>query len=64
MKINQVIAILLTVLGIIAGWQSASAGISLWIVILIAFAIGMIVYLLLDEDIFKKKVKKWKQRTP
>lgn len=58
MKINQVIAILLTVLGIIAGWQSASAGISLWIVILIAFAIGMIVYLLLDEDIFKKKVKK------
>ena len=61
MKINHFIAILLSSFGWIIGWQLASEGVSFWITILIAFVLGFGVFLLLSEDLFKKKKeKKWK----
>ena len=52
MNIKEIIAILLSVFGVLIGFQLGVQGISLWLILPLAFAMGLIVFVLLSDELF------------
>jgi hypothetical protein len=61
MNFKQFIAIFLAPFILLAGWSFGTKNISFWLAMLIAFAVGVIDYLLLVEEPFKRVKKEEKK---
>ena len=58
MNFREIISIFISLFGVLTGYQLGVQDISFWIILPISFLIGILVFILLNEEIFKKNERR------